>query len=201
MKLFHSSTTPFGRKVMVLIHETGIADTVEVIAASGTPIAQGTMPVALNPLGKIPALQTDAGQVIYDSRVICRYLDDLTAAGLYGAAPKLWDVLVLEATADGILDAAVLITYEARLRPEDKRFPEWVEGQWAKIARALDALESVWTAHLSGPLDMGQIALGCALGYLDFRHGSRDWRANHPKLTTWEAEFAKRPAMQATLPS
>ena len=174
MKLYHSPTTPFGRKVMVLIHEVGIGAQVEVVAASGTPIAPGTLPTGLNPLGKIPALETDDGRVIYDSRVICRYLDDLTGGGLYGVAPKLWDVLVLEATADGMLDAAILMAYEVRLRPEDKRFPEWIEGQWAKVARALDAVEAGWIPHLSGPINMGQIALGCALGYLDFRHSARD---------------------------
>lgn len=200
MKLYHSPTTPFGRKVMVLILETGIGPQVEVVAATGTPLAPGTLPVSVNPLGKVPALMTDAGPVLYDSRVICRYLDDLTGAGLYGAAPKLWDVLVLEATADGILDAAILMVYEVRLRPEDKRIPDWVEAQWAKVARSLDRLEADWTAHLSGSLDMGQIALACALGYLDFRHGVRDWRAGHPKLAEWQAGFARRPSMQATVP-
>lgn len=200
MKLYHSPTTPFGRKVMVMIQEIGLADRVQVIPATGSPIAPGSMPVDLNPLGKIPALLRDDGRVIYDSRVICRYLDDLTGAGLYGAGARLWDVLVLEATADGMLDAAVLMAYELRLRPEEKRFPDWLEGQWAKVARALDAVEANWIDHLSGPLDMGQIALACALGYLDFRHAARDWRAGHPKLAAWEAGFAQRPSMQATVP-
>lgn len=200
MKLYHSPTTPFGRKVMVMIQEIGLADRVQVIPATGSPIAPGSMPVDLNPLGKIPALLRDDGRVIYDSRVICRYLDDLTGAGLYGVGDRLWDVLVLEATADGILDAAVLMAYELRLRPEEKRFPDWLEGQWAKVARALDAVEASWIDHLSGPMDMGQIALACALGYLDFRHAARDWRAGHPKLAAWEAGFAQRPSMQATVP-
>lgn len=94
----------------------------------------------------------------------------------------------------------MLMVYEERLRPEDKRFSDWVEGQWSKIARTLDTLETSWMAHLNGPLDMGQIALGCALGYLDFRHGTRNWRAGHPKLAAWEAKIVKRPAMQVTIP-
>ena len=200
MKLYHSPTTPFGRKVMVLILETGIASRVDVISASGTPLATGSMPLDRNPLGKIPALQLDDGSTIYDSRVICRYLDDLTGAGLYPAKPKLWQTLKLEATADGILDAAILMAYELRLRPEDKRFPDWLEAQWAKIARALDAAEAGWIDHLSGPLDMAQIALACALTYLDFRHAARDWRQTRPLLAKWEAAFAARPSMQATLP-
>jgi glutathione S-transferase len=109
-------------------------------------------------------------------------------------------VLTLEATADGILDAALLMVYESRLRPEELRFAPWVEGQWAKIARALDAVEADSAARLNGRLDMGQIALGCALGYLDFRHAARDWRAGHPELAAWEAEFILRPSIQATIP-
>ena len=200
MQLYHSPTTPFGRKVMVVILETGLIDRVEVISVMGTPVDPGSLPVAQNPLGKIPVLVTDQGQSIYDSRVICRYLDDLTGAGLYGAGPSLWDTLVLEATADGILDAGVLMTYEQRVRPEDKRHAPWVDGQWAKAARALDHLEQTAATALAGPLTMGQIALGCALPYLDFRHAARDWRATRPALTAWEAQFATRPAMQATKP-
>lgn len=200
MRLYHSPTTPFGRKVMVLILETGLADRVKVVGVTGTPIAPGTLPVDRNPLGKIPALERDDGMVIYDSRVICRYLDDLTGAGLYPAKPKLWETLTLEATADGMLDAAVLMAYEARVRPEDKRFPDWLEAQWAKVARSLDAIEAGWMDHLAGPLDMAQIAVGCALGYLDFRHAARNWREGRPLLAAWEATFAARRAMQATRP-
>lgn len=199
MKLYHSPTTPFGRKVMALILEIGLGDRVEILPASGTPLAPGSMPVDLNPLGKIPALVRDEGGTIYDSRVICRYLDELAGSNLYPKA-NLYEVLTLEATADGILEAALLMVYEDRLRPEDKRFAEWVEGQWSKIARTLDALESSWMAHLNGPLDMGQIALGCALGYLDFRHDARGWREGRPKLAAWEANIVKRPAMQVTIP-
>lgn len=200
MQLYHSPTTPFGRKVMVLLHETALLPRVRVTLGSGTPLAANPEVVAVNPLGKIPALQTDDGTVLYDSRVICRYLDDLARAGLYGQGEGLWRVLTLEALADGVLDAALLMTYEARLRPEALHFPEWVEGQWAKIARALDHVEAKWMAHLAGPLDMGQIALGCALAYVDFRHGARNWRAARPGLAGWEADIAARPSMQATRP-
>ena len=199
MRLYHSPTTPFGRKVMVLIHETGLP--VEVVAVSGTPIAPGTLPLDRNPLGKIPALERDDGRVLYDSRVICRYLDDLAGSGLYGDKPGLWEVLVLEATADGILDAAVLMVYEARLRPEDKRYEAWIAAQWAKVTRALDAVEAGWIGHLAGRLDMGQVALGCALEYLDFRHDARNWRDGRPQLAAWAAGFGQRPAMLATVPA
>lgn len=199
MRLYHSPTTPFGRKVMVLILESGLIDKIEVVSVSGTPLQPGSLPVDRNPLGKIPALETDAG-VIFDSRVICRYLDQISGAGLYPNAPTLWQILTMEATADGILEAALSMVYEVRLRPDDKQFPDWIEAQWAKAARALDAFENQWAAQLNRPLDMAQIALGCALGYLDFRLDARNWRAGRPKLTAWEATFSKRQSMIATMP-
>jgi len=200
MRLYTSPTTPFGRKVQVALIEAGLTDQVAIEVVGGTPLDPGTLPVDRNPLGKIPALVRAEGGAIYDSRVICRYLDQVSGGKLYPAGPALWDTLVLEATADGMLDAAVLMVYEIRLRPEEARFAPWIEAQWAKVARALDALESRWTAHLAGPLDMGQIALACALAYLDFRHAARDWRAGRPNLAAWAAEFAERPSMLATRP-
>jgi glutathione S-transferase len=200
MKLYHAPASPFVRKVMVLLHEAKALDRVQLIPASGTPLAPGTMPVDRNPLGKIPALERPDGPTLYDSRVITRYLDDLLHARLYPVAPRLWDSLVIEATADGIAEAAVLMRYEMHVRPEATRSLDWAEAQWAKIARALTALEERWMSHLSGPLDMGQIAVGCALGYLDLRHPDRTWAAAHPTLAAWFAAFNARPAMQATIP-
>ncbi|MCB2095563.1 MAG: glutathione S-transferase [Rhodobacteraceae bacterium] len=201
MRLYHSPTTPFGRKVAVLLHETGQLDEVDVVNVAGTPMAPEGMPLAQNPLGKIPVLERDDGPALYDSRVICRYLDARAGGRLYPAAPRLWETLTLEATADGMLDAAVLMVYEARLRPEEKRSAEFVEAQWGKVARALDALESRWTGHLTGPLDMAQIAVGCALSYLDFRLDSRRWRDGRAQLAGWFAGFAERPSMKATEPA
>jgi glutathione S-transferase len=200
MQLYHSPTTPFGRKVMVLLLETGQTGDVTVVPAAGTPTAPGSLPVDRNPLGKIPALVLDDGSAIYDSRVICRYLDDRAGGRFYPKAPLLWRTLTLEATADGILDAAILMVYEARIRPEDKRFPDWVEAQWTKVARALDALEAGWMNHLDGAVDMGQLAVACALSYLDFRHADRDWRAGRPRLAAWERQIAARPSLQETVP-
>jgi glutathione S-transferase len=200
VRLYHSPTSPFVRKVWVLLIETGQIGETELVTATGTPTDPGTKPLALNPLGKIPTLERADGPALYDSRVICRYLDARAEAGLYPAPPRLWEVLTLEATADGVMEAALLMTYEWRLRPEAARFAPWVEAQWSKVALALDAVEARWMAHLAGKLDMAQIALGCALGYLDFRHGARDWRAGRPALAAWEARFRERPAMQATVP-
>lgn len=200
MRLFYSPTSPYVRKCVVLLHESGMMDRVELVAATGTPVDAGSMPLAQNPLGKIPALDRDDGPALYDSRVICRYLDRLSGKGLYPAEPRLWDTLTVEATGDGMVDAAIMMVYESRVRPEEKRYETWVEGQWAKIDRALDALESRWIEHLQGPLDMGQIAVGCALGYLDFRHDARNWRQGRANVAAWYGGFAAIPSMLATQP-
>ena len=200
MRLYHSPTTPFGRKVMVALLETGLMGDVTVVSATGTPLDPGSMPLDQNPLGKIPALVTDDGQPIYDSRVICRYIDDLAGGRLYPKAPLLWQTLTLEATADGMLEAALLIVYENRMRPQEMRFDPWVTGQWQKVSRALDAVEAQWMGLLNGPLTMAHVAIGCALGYLDFRMPDRAWRADHPRLAAWEAEFSARPSMVQTRP-
>jgi glutathione S-transferase len=200
MRLFYSATSPYARKVVVFLAESGNSEAVALVNASGSPLDPGTMPLAQNPLGKIPALERDGAAALYDSRVITRFLDDHFDAGFYPKGERLWETLTLEATADGMLDAAILMVYEARVRPEEFRFGPWVDGQWSKISRALDALESRWMSHLHGPLDMGQIAVGCALGYIDFRHADRDWRKDRPSLAAWEAAFAARDSMKASVP-
>jgi glutathione S-transferase len=201
MRLYHSPTSPFVRKVVVTLHELGLVDRVELVPASGTALDPGSIPLALNPLGKIPCLERTDGPALYDSRVICRYLDDLASGRLYPGKPRLWETLTLEATADGIAEAMLAIVYEARMRPEAHRRAEIVEAQWSKAARSLDAIEARWMAYLAGPFDMGQLALGCALGYLDFRGADRDWRAGRPSLAAWAARVAERPSLKATEPS
>ncbi|MCO8144725.1 glutathione S-transferase [Rhodovulum tesquicola] len=199
MQLYDNPASPFCRKVRVVLIETGQIDAVEVLPAAGTALDPGQMPLAENPLGKIPVLTRPEGPALHDSRVICRYLDARAGGGLYPES-RLWEVLTLEATADGIMDAAVLMVYETRCRPEAERSAPWVEGQWDRVTRALDAIEARWISQLAGPLTMGQIALGCALGYLDFRHGACDWRQGRESLAAWEAGIARRPAMEQTAP-
>ena len=199
MQLLTGPTSPYCRKVEVLLRESGLKEHVTEVMGSGTPLEPNATTIVTNPLGKIPALIRDDGPALYDSRVICRYLDSL-AGNVYYPETRLWEVLTLEATAEGIIDAALLMAYEWRLRPEDKRFEPWVEGQWTKIARALDVIEARWMSHLGGRLDMSHIAVGCALGYLDFRHDARGWRNGRPSLAAWFAEFSGRPSMQDTVP-
>lgn len=200
MKLAYSPTSPYVRKVMVLLHETDQLDAVKLEDLMTTPLAPNEGLLSSNPLGKVPALERDEGPALYDSRVICAYLNDRAGASFYGKAARHWDILTLEATADGILDAALSMTYEARMRPEDKQMSDWVDGQWAKIARACAALNTRWMSHLQGPLDMGQIAVGCALGYVDFRHDARGWRKGNDALAAWFETFDSRDSMAATRP-
>jgi len=130
--------------------------------------------------------------------VICRYLDDISGAALYPQT-RLYEVLTLEATADGIMDAAVGMIYEMRFR-EDNAWPVWLDKQWLKVDRALSAIESRWMSHLTGPLTMAQVAVGSALGYLDFRHPDRGWRVQHTALSDWQDRFAERQSMKETHP-
>lgn len=199
MKLFYSPASPFARKVTATIQEVGLTDKVELLATSTTPFATDPALKAANPLGKLPALARDDGPAIYDSRVITRYLNSVGKGSLYPEA-RIWDVLTLEATADGIMEACVLMVYEHRVRPEDKVFEGWIEAQWGKAMSSIQAVNDRWMGHLAGPVDAGQIAICCALGYIDFRHGTRDWRASCPELAAWYEAFSQRPAMVATAP-
>ncbi|MFY0693257.1 MAG: glutathione S-transferase family protein [Paracoccaceae bacterium] len=196
MQLYDNPASPYCRKVQVLARETGHMKDLEIVFSIGSPVDSSQMPTTLNPLGKIPALVLEDGRTLFDSRVICRYLDDMAGNRYYPKA-DLFDVLTLEALADGIMDAAILMVYEVRCRAEEERSEAWVEGQWAKIVRALDRLE---TDGVSGTINMGQIALGCALGYLDFRHEDRNWRETRPKLAAWFEGFSKRMSMAETVP-
>lgn len=200
LQLIHSPASPFVRKVRVTLAETDQTDDVDLVRVHTTALSTADEAAAANPLGKIPALVRPDGPAIYDSRVICRFLVARARADLY-PEDRLWDVLTLEATADGILESAVLMVYEKRLRPAEIVFDDWLEAQWGKVAGALDALNDRWMSHLHGPLDLGQIAIGCALGYLDFRHGDRDWRQGRDNLAAWYETFVARDSMVATAPS
>jgi glutathione S-transferase len=200
MKLYYAPTSPYVRKVMILLEETGQLGDVELINVATTPVAADPALLAKNPLAKVPALERSDGPTLYDSRVITAYLDARGGDKLYPVGTRRWDTLTLEATADGMLDAALLMVYETRLRPEDKRMPEWVEGQWDKGARGIGALNTRWMSHLNGPLDMGQIAVACALGYIDFRHDARGWRKGNDGLAAWYSKFESRPSMKSTVP-
>lgn len=197
MLLRYSATSPFARKIRLAAAVLGLpldlqlADTVD---PSDTLRQQ-------NPLGKVPTLLTDEGECLFDSSVILTYLDQVAGGGkLLPQEPKaLIGALKLQALADGLMDAGVLVLYEARFRPVEKHEDKWLEHQRQKMARALDALEAAPPA-VDGPLGVGEIALACALGFLDFRFGG-EWRTNHPRLVAWQEAFAARcPLFAETAP-
>ncbi len=201
MKLFHNIASPFVRKVRVLAAETGLASRIELVQSVFTPVSPDTDLFASNPLGKIPTLMLDDGTALFDSRVICEYLDTLHEG------PKMfppegearWAALTRHALGDGILDAAVGTRYELALREPSRQWPEWIENQRQKYRRSLDALEAE-AASLDGALDIGVITAACALGYLDFRYPDEGWRDTRPGLARWYASFSERESMRTTVP-
>ena len=199
MKLISADASPFARKVRVLLHEADLTDAVETVTITTGPMKSDPTILAANPMGKLPTLIRDSEPAIYDSRVITRFLDTFANAGLY-PENRLWDTLTLEATADGIMDAALLMVYEKRFRPVEHQSDDWIEAQWQKVAGAAFVINDRWMSHLSGPLDMSHIAVGCALSYLDFRLGDRNWRKGNDALDDWFAVFAERDSMKATAP-
>jgi glutathione S-transferase len=200
MILFHSPASPYVRKVMLMLHEMDKTDAVTLKTVSTTAFSPDDSLKAANPLARIPALQRDDGVTLYDSRVITNYLNDLFDARLYPTGKGRWENLTLEATGDGIMDSAVSMSYEMRLRPEAEQSPAWIEAQWGKVDGALSVLNARWMSHLSGPMSVAHISVGCALAYLDFRHGDRNWREGKTALAQWFEAFDSRPSMQATRP-
>ncbi|WP_299673160.1 glutathione S-transferase [uncultured Roseobacter sp.] len=200
MKLYHSPASPYVRKVVVLLHELGKAEEVELINVQSTAFASDSSLAASNPLAKLPSLVRDNGTTLYDSRVITAFLNDLYGGKMYPTGAARWETLTLEATGDGIMDSAVSMAYEMRLRPEDMQYGDWIDAQWDKVARAISVLNARWMSHLSGPMDMGHISVACALSYLDFRHDARNWRAGNAALAKWHESVDSRPSMGATKP-
>jgi glutathione S-transferase len=201
LRLHYSYASPYVRKVMAVAIETGQQEKLELTARKVSPVAPDGEVNRDNPLGKVPCLVTDDGLALFDSRVICEYLDSLHGgAKMFPAGgPARWTALRRQAEGDGILDAGVMTRYETFLRPEARRWPDWILGQKAKIARALDALEAE-AASFGATVDIGTITIGCALGYLDFRYAADDWRVARPRLAGWFERFEKRPSMATTVP-
>jgi glutathione S-transferase len=199
MKLRYSPASPYVRKVIIVALEGGLAERIEKVPTAAVPVKANEALQAENPLVKLPSLTTDTGETLYDSPVICEYLDSLhSSARLFPAAgPARWTALRRQALGDGILDAAILIRYETTVRPKELQWADWVDGQMRKVRGALDALEG---ERLGGAFDIGTLTIGCALGYLDFRFPSEDWRKTRPKLAAWFGEISRRPSMKATEP-
>lgn len=186
LTLIYSHTSPFVRKTVVMAAEAGV--TLARTDAVASPVKGNAELVAVNPLGKVPALRLPSGEVLYDSPAICRYLGAGTS--IYPEGDVGWRALRREALADGLVDAALLLRYETTLRPEALRWADWADGQMAKINQALTVMAQ--DAEAGSGFDIGDIATGCALGYLDFRYPDLDWRSAHPALAAYaEPLFAR----------
>lgn len=200
MRLLSAAPSPFGRKVTIAASVKGVLGRIAVEMVD-TSVPENARLRAQNPLSKIPVLILEDGTQIYDSAVICEYLDSLAPAPrLFPASgPERWKTLTLGALADGMTEAALLLVYEKRFRPEDKWVAGWMDRQQSKIDAALALLDQApprWT----GTPGYGHITLACALGYLDFRHQGR-WRAEHASLVSWLDDFARAvPAFATTAP-
>ncbi len=194
-----SSASPFGRKVKIAAALCSPTGTLRIEQADTND--PGDSLRVQNPLGKLPVLITDDGTALYDSRVIVEWMDEKAGGGvIMPRGEARFAALTLQALADGMMDASILIVYEHRLRPEEKHHRPWTEYQGEKVARALSVLEAAPPAIGDRP-HIGHIALACALGYRDFRFEG-NWRAGNPGLVTWLDEFAaKVPAFAATTPA
>ena len=189
MQLRSSPSSPFGRKVKMATYILGFDD--QVTAVLTDTLDPNDSICEVNPLGKIPALE-DNGTTYYDSRVIMEYLDAKAGGGkiipVSGAAR--YEALTRAALMDGILDAAILVIYERRMRPEDKYVESVVERQRGKIIRGLEAIAAKNPSYSNGAMpDIGEIGLACVLDYLDFRK-QVNWRDHAPNLASWLADFA-----------
>lgn len=197
MQLIYAKPSPYSRKVRVVALEKGLAGRIEEVLAS--PMEDPATLLDANPLGKVPALRLDDGRCLYDSWVICEYLDMLAPAPrLIPDGDARFDVLRRCALADGVLDAAVTARLEL-LRPEEIRWTPWTDRQRRAIGRGLAAMEKD-VASLGPTLTLAHIEFAVALEYLDFRFADIAWRDAHPALGAWLAEFSQRPSMRATLP-
>lgn len=201
MKLHASPPSPFVRKVMVMAIETGLDDRIEPVFHALSPVAPVKALNRDNPVGKIPCLVMDDGEALYDSRVICEYLDSLhDGPKMFPAdGAARWTALRRQALADGLMDAAVLRRYETVLRPEELRWEEWNRNQGLKVQRCVDALETE-VEGFGKTLDIGSLSVGVALSYLDFRFPKMRWAATHPKLANWHPVFTMRDSMTRTEP-
>ena len=200
LTLLSSPSSPFVRKVRIAASLLGLEREIALQPADTTDPADAVR--RHNPLGKIPALVLEDGMVLFDSRVILEYLDHRAGGGkiVPRDAAARFAALRLQALADGIMDASILLVYEGRWRPAERHEPKWVEHQAGKVARALAALEAAPPAGLDAMPDVGRIALACALGYRDFRFNGT-WRSDHPRLVAWLDGFAARvPAFAETKP-
>lgn len=201
MKLHWSSRSPFVRKVMVFAHETGLAERLDCVRTLVVMTRPNADLMRENPLGKIPTLVLDDGSALYDSTVICEYLDSLhPGRKLFPpVGPEHWTALRWHALGDNLLDNLVLWRNEM-LRPAPAQSPEMLAAFEAKARNTVAALDREADRLAGTPINIGHVAIACALGYIDFRFGGLGWRDGNPQITKWYDVFNERPSMQKTMP-
>jgi glutathione S-transferase len=202
MQLLYAPTSPFVRKVMVCAHLTGLADRIEWLDSAAHPIRRDARIAARNPLAKVPTLLLENGQSLFDSRTICEYLAASgQATSLFPeAGVDRWRALSLQSLGDGLMDAALLARYETVARPAQFQWPEWRSAQLVKVTACLEAIELEAPALDVDRPTIGEVTIGCALGYLDFRFPELQWRGSRPRAAQWNESFQALPAMLATRP-
>ncbi len=202
MKLHWSPRSPYVRKVMIVAHETGVADRLELVRSVVAMSKPNHDVLRDNPLGRIPTLVTGDGTILFDSAVICEYLDSLhTGPKLFPpAGAERWHALRWHALGDGMLDTLIVFRNE-REQPPAQQNPDWLANFALKIARSLDAIERETAALDAAPFGIGHVAIACALGYLDFRFADLGWRDGHPRGAAWFAKIAERPSVKLTTPA
>ena len=200
MRLCHSQSSPFVRKIKLAAHVLGFAGELELVETN--TMDANDLIRSVNPLGKIPVLEDD-GTILYDSRVIMEYLDAKAGGGklIPAAGAARFETLTRAALMDGIMDAAILVVYEGRMRPENKYVESFVTYQREKIERGLKVIAASSSQYRNGAVpDAGEIALACVLNYLDFRQ-QLNWRDHADNLENWLADFAAAvPGYEETLP-
>jgi glutathione S-transferase len=200
MKLYHSANSPFVRKVMIATEALGIADRIELIPARGNVFARDPAFRAVNPSGQIPTLVTDQGDPLFDSPVICEYLDTTAGGSLFGQGEARWRNLRDQALGDTMLDAALQTRYESAMRPAELRWADWQEAWSNKVVDTM-ALLDARAGSLAGRMDIGVIAIFCALSYIDVRLADTvPWRDRFPALASWFSAIAAHPYVTPSAP-
>lgn len=201
MKLISVAASPFARKARASIIELGLQDRVEIVdPGMVTPVSNNESLNNINPLGMIPALVMDSGEALYDSSVICEYLNQLAEGSLYPSEINdRYRALKLHSLANGILDLSVATRYETAMRPSEFQWGTFIDHQEEKVSRGLNQLEQQCDSFSEEPT-IGELTIACALGYRDFRYSHVDWRGDHPKLAQWFEGMMTRESLKTTIP-
>jgi len=196
MKLHWSPRSPYVRKVMICAHELGLVPRLELVRSVAAMLKPNEELMRDNPLSKIPTLVLEDGTTLFDSVVICEYLDALGEGSLFPAGGMdKWYALRWHAFGDGLLDALILWRNE---RERQVPLPALLDAFELKVRASLQQLDREAEALEKAPFGIGHVAVGCALGYLDFRFDAFGWRGQAPRLAQWQARLAQRPSFQAT---